>query len=92
MSSVIAENRPHEFLSIKHIGTVTDGVEDTESEAVRRWAPAFENYSFSETGSSTQLSVDIEVDEEWEADMTDAFPRALQKLKSICESRMSAAK
>lgn len=43
MTSVIAENRPHEFLSIRHLGIIKDGVEDTESEEARSWAPAYEN-------------------------------------------------
>ena len=35
MVSEIAENRPHEFVSIRHLGFVHEGVEDTESDAVR---------------------------------------------------------
>src|SRR5262245_38597047 len=34
MSSVIAESRPHEFLSIKHLGMIVNGVDDTSSEQV----------------------------------------------------------
>jgi hypothetical protein len=29
MTSVIVENRPHEFLSTKHLGYIANGVEDT---------------------------------------------------------------
>lgn len=32
MASVIEENRLHEFLSIKHLGMIKDGVEDLESD------------------------------------------------------------
>ncbi|MBN8571144.1 MAG: SRPBCC domain-containing protein, partial [Ignavibacteria bacterium] len=38
MVSTIARNIPNEFLSIKHLGTVKDGVEDTTSEEVQKWA------------------------------------------------------
>jgi hypothetical protein len=35
MLSEIAQNRPHEFISIRHLGFVSDGVEDTTSDSVR---------------------------------------------------------
>lgn len=85
MTSVIARSRPHEFLSIKHLGFIKDGVEDTESEAVRAWAPAFENYTLSDAGSSTGLEVDIDVTPEFEDYMSNTWPRALAKLKALCE-------
>src|SRR5688572_27532732 len=43
MVSRIAENRPHEYISVEHLGLIQDGKEDTTSEAVKRWVPAFEN-------------------------------------------------
>jgi hypothetical protein len=43
--SEIAENRPGEFLSIRHLGYIDDdGIEDTTSDAILAWAPAYENY------------------------------------------------
>jgi hypothetical protein len=86
MAAVIAESRPHEFISIKHLGEIKEGVEDTESEAVRSWAPAFENYTFSTVGGDTELRIDMDTLEAWEDFMNKAWPRALAKLKTICES------
>src|SRR4051812_48600251 len=40
MLAVIERNVPNQFLSIRHIGEVKDGVEDTESERVKSWAGA----------------------------------------------------
>jgi uncharacterized protein YndB with AHSA1/START domain len=37
MTAVIAENRPYEFVSIRHLGIIENGVEDTTSEKVRAW-------------------------------------------------------
>jgi uncharacterized protein YndB with AHSA1/START domain len=90
MVAVIAESRPPEFLSIKHIGEVKDGVEDTESEAVRRWAPAFENYTLSDAGSATLLAIDIDVAPEWSDYMAEHWPRALARLAAICEEQPNA--
>lgn len=85
MTSVIAENRPHEFISIKHLGFIKDGIEDTESEEVKKWAPAFENYYFSNVGPSTEVKVSMEVTPEYEEYMTNTWPKALARLKEICE-------
>jgi hypothetical protein len=85
LTSMIAENRAPEFFSIKHLGFIKDGVEDTESEEVRRWAPSFENYSFVDTGSETELRVDIDVTPAYEEYMTRTWPKALAKLKAMCE-------
>ncbi|MBI3130072.1 MAG: SRPBCC domain-containing protein [Acidobacteria bacterium] len=85
MTSEIAENRPGEFLSIRHLGEIQGGVEITDSEAVKAWAPAYENYGFSETPEGTLLEVSLEVVPEWESFMRETFPKALQRLKALCE-------
>jgi uncharacterized protein YndB with AHSA1/START domain len=85
MISVIAENRPYEFISIKHIGIINDGVVDTDSEEAQKWAPAFENYSFSENNGKTTVSVDMDIEEEYEDMFKEMWPKALKKLKELSE-------
>jgi uncharacterized protein YndB with AHSA1/START domain len=85
MVSMIAENRLYEFLSIKHIGIMKDGVEDTESEEAKKWAPAFENYTFKETNGVTEFIVDVDIEEEYKSMFQDMWPKALQKLKELAE-------
>lgn len=46
MVSEIAENKPNEFVSIRHIGIIENGIEDITSEKVKKWAGASENYTF----------------------------------------------
>jgi hypothetical protein len=87
MTSVIAENRRPEFVSIKHLGCVTNGVDDFESALARGWASAFENYSFSTEGEYTLLKIDVDTTPELESYMVDAWPKALALLKTECESR-----
>lgn len=87
MISRIAENRLHEFVSIEHLGFIKDGVEDTQSEAVRAWVPAFENYTLSREGNATRLDVEMDVTSNFEAEMARTWPKALVKLKAICEAR-----
>ncbi len=87
MVSEIAECRPHAFLSIKHLGEIKGGVEDTESEAVRSWTPCFETYTFTPLGSATELTVDMDMAESFEAYMAGVWPKALSLLKALCEAR-----
>jgi hypothetical protein len=86
MGSIIAGNRPHDFLS-RHIGVIKDGVEDIDSEQVRKWAPAFENYTFFPVNGRTEVRIDIDVEPGYEQFMSEAWARALAELKSLCESR-----
>lgn len=85
MSSVIAENRPNEFVSIRHIGMIENGVEDTTSDKVRAWAPAFENYRFEDIPGACRVTVSLDTATEWEQYMLDTYPKALALLKSLCE-------
>ena len=86
--SEIAENRPDEFISIRHLGYIADGVEDTNSEAIRAWAPAFENFTFTATPQgTTKLTVAQDMTDEFE-EMAQTWPKALERLKALCESRV----
>lgn len=87
MIAEIAENIPHQFLSIRHIGYIYDGVEDTDSEEVLSWAPAYENYSFSTVAEGTKLVIDQDITDDYETYMNEAWPKALGLLKQLCVSR-----
>jgi hypothetical protein len=87
MYSRIKENIPYEFVSIEHLGMITNGVVDTTSEEVKKWTPAFENYTFKEEAGHTILSVDMQTPEEYEKMFNEMYPKALQILKSLCEQR-----
>lgn len=83
--SEIAENRPYEFVSIKHVGIVANGVEDTTSDEAKKWTPAYENYSFIDKNGATELQVELEVDVEHSNAFDKMWPEGLQRLKSIAE-------
>jgi uncharacterized protein YndB with AHSA1/START domain len=87
MVAEIAENRPNEFISVRHLGSIANGVEDTQSESVRAWAPAYENYRFTATPEGTTLTVEQDIVAEYEDFMADVWPKALTRLKILCESR-----
>ena len=90
MVSEIAENRTNEFISIRHLGYIAQGVEDTTSESIRSWAPACENYTFVAVPEGTKLVVDLDVAPEFEQDMKEAWPKALAQIKLLCEAESAA--
>ena len=87
MVAEIAESRPNEFISIRHLGYVANGTEDTDSDSVRAWAPAYENYTFNSVPEGTRLVVDQDVTEDFEQFMKDTWPKALDLLKQLCEGK-----
>ncbi len=91
MVAEIAESRENEFISIRHLGFIANGVEDTTSDAVKAWAPAYENYTFLAAPAGTKMLVDQDVSVEWEEYLSKAWPKALVLLKKLSESSASAA-
>lgn len=86
MLAEIAEHWPTEFVSIRHLGMIKNGVEDTGSEAVRAWAPCFENYTFTDEAGGTRVRVDVDVFGTYEDWMAQTWPKALLALKAVCEN------
>ncbi|RYE33443.1 MAG: hypothetical protein EOP48_30740 [Sphingobacteriales bacterium] len=90
MVSKIADNVPNEFMSIEHLGMYDKGVEDFESEHVKMWAGAKENYTLKNENGKTNLHIFMEMDEsEANKPMIDMFaemwPKALTKVKELAE-------
>jgi hypothetical protein len=85
MVSAIKENRPYDYISIEHRGLYKDGVEDTTSEEAKKWAPAYENYTFTSKDGGTELSIDMEAEEEYVPMFKEMWPKALQILKELSE-------
>ncbi len=85
MVSRIAVHRPNEFLSIEHVGIVKKGMEDRDSEEVKGWAGAHENYSVREVGGGVMLTVEMDVTEEYRKYFEETWPKALAKLKQVSE-------
>ena len=85
MVSRIKEVRPHEFVSIEHLGVVQDGREDTTSDTAKQFAPALENYTFVDRNGATEVLVDMDTVEEHRQMFESSWPKALQKLKELAE-------
>lgn len=73
------------FVSIEHLGILDGKNEITSGPAVDGWAGALENYSFREEGGKTIVSVAMDANEQFKSYFEQTWPKALQKLKEICE-------
>jgi len=85
MVSEIFDNIPNKFISIRHYGLIKADVEITEGPEVEKWANGFENYTFEENSGTTIVTVDLDTTEDFLSYMNETYPKALDKLKDICE-------
>lgn len=88
MVSMIAENKPYDFMSFQHLGELKNGVEDMETAKTQGWAGAHENYTLKDIDGKTELTVEMD-NMGLSQDMLDyfnnAWPKALAKLKALAE-------
>jgi len=83
--ATLVECRPYEFVFAKHIAVIkADGTEDRDSDQAKSWIGTTEAYTFTESNGKTELKTEMNTDPEWEK-MLDGWPKALAKLKEICE-------
>lgn len=89
MVSRIKDNIPNKFISIEHLGLFQNDKEITSGPEVEGWAGALENYTFSEISGKTILSVDTDSNNEYKSYFEEIWPKALNKLKTICENNIN---
>lgn len=85
MVSKIRAYVPDQFVSIEHLGMVKGEEQITSGPAVEGWAGSLENYTFTAENGHTILQVDMDSNKDYKSYFEEAWPRALNKLKSICE-------
>jgi hypothetical protein len=85
MVSRITEHIPYQLVSIQHYGLLQAGKEITEGPEVEKWANGYETYTFVENNGTTTVTVDLDTAEDFIDYMNEHYPKALDKLKAICE-------
>lgn len=85
MTSRIAKLTPNAFMSFEHLGEVKNGVEDFALAEEKGWAGAHENYTLVPEGNTTQLSVELDIDDTYSDYFQETFPKALSKVKALSE-------
>lgn len=87
MVSEIAESDFPRFISIRHLGYIYNGVDDTESEEIKSWAPSYENYTLTRTAENhTIFEIEMDVTDDYYDMFMRLWPLALQELKSTAEN------
>jgi hypothetical protein len=87
MVSEIAESNFSEFISIRHLGYLLNGYEDTTSPAIKEWAPSYENYTLEQVDDqTTRFKLHMDVTEDYYDMFLELWPKAMQKLKEISEN------
>jgi len=85
MLAIIEKKEAPSKMFFKHIGIINEGVEDTESEKVKEWAPAEEQYFLTEKNDRTHLRIDMDINEEYLEMFDGIWPKALEKIKELAE-------
>jgi hypothetical protein len=85
---IIEEIRPHECIKTKHVAMVNPQNIEVEltDDMMRKWIGSQENYFFiRKSDTETLVEVIMTTDEAFEA-MMNAWPKALQYFKEVCEA------
>ncbi len=84
--ATIVECRPYDYVFAKHVAVIdANGGEDRDSKAAQDWIGTTESYTFTEKNGKTQLRTEMNTNPEWAKMFSDGMPKALAKLKEICE-------
>jgi hypothetical protein len=84
----IVINKPYEIVSLEYTGMIYNGVEDYESDIANSLKGGLETYRLSGTDKRTVLSIECDMDDNMIESMSEAWDRALQKMKNLCESQI----
>jgi hypothetical protein len=85
MQSTIVKMIPGKYMSFRHEGELKNGELLPVTEAAKAWIGAVENYTLLQSGETTDLLVEVDVNEK-EVDWFEKnFPKALDILKTVAE-------
>lgn len=77
---------PYREVVAEHIAMLLNGgIDDRDSDMAKTWVGATEQYNFTETDGVTELVVTMTIHPDWAEMFSKDWPKALDKLKEICE-------
>ena len=87
----IEEFTPPSRIHAVHVALIAkDGTEDTTSDAAKTWIGVTESYTLSDVDGATDLRVDMQTHSDYAKMFNDCWPKALELLRSLCETPHSA--
>src|SRR5690606_10986635 len=88
MVAIIHDKVDNKYMAFRHIGMVDkNGVEDLESDLVKGWVGAMETYTIRNVDGRTELFVETDTVEDHKSFFEEAWPKALEIVKSIAENQ-----
>lgn len=84
VTSLVEKLTPGEFLLLRHSA---DTQESGESAREKQWTGGMERYSIVEEAGVTTLTVAFDVPSELEEEFMGSYPRALEQVKLLAESK-----
>ena len=87
ITSKIVNYKPFEKMHFTHQGVVHKRKEDTTSEEAKMWRGAIENYTLVVRNTFTELQIETDIFERYKTEFEKAWPKALEKVKELAESR-----
>jgi uncharacterized protein YndB with AHSA1/START domain len=90
MLAEIASSEHLRRISIHMLGLTDGDSVDFDSDEAKKWVPSYENYELEAISPNmTRFCVDADVNEAFFDHMTDAWTKALNKLKEVCEQNLA---
>ncbi|CAB1215753.1 SRPBCC family protein [Acinetobacter bouvetii] len=86
MISTIEQIEEFKVVIFKHLGMVQDGVEDFDSEEMKKWSGALEKYFLEEVNGKTRLRVEVDTSKEYLEMMKNGFEKGFQIVKQLAEA------
>lgn len=76
---------PNRFVSVRYYGVLDGEEEITEGDIAEGFKDMYENFSFDSSDEGTSVSVDVDVEDAFKPYLQETYPKALERLKQICE-------
>jgi hypothetical protein len=86
MVGIVKQFIPNNFVAVEYTGFLDGDKQITEGPDMGEWCLMYENYSFTSVGDETTVMVALNVGEAVLNYLKDTYPKALYKLKEICEA------
>ncbi|WP_417785473.1 SRPBCC domain-containing protein [Tenacibaculum sp.] len=88
MVSKIKQKIPNQYILFEHLGVIENNIENLESKEAKEWAGATEAYMLeSVKNNKTQLTVKMDVVEEYKDFFLNTWPKAMSKIKELTEKK-----
>ncbi|MFH7764862.1 SRPBCC domain-containing protein [Acinetobacter sp. BSP-28] len=86
MLSTIERLEEFKVVIFKHLGMVWKGVEDLDSEEVKKWHGALEKYFLEQLNGKTRLWVEVDILKEYREMMENGFKKGFEIVKQLAEA------